>query len=256
MLEFVDTHCHIHSANYDLDVQETIEAAQKAGVTRLICVGTDLEDSQRAVEFAKKNDGCSAVIGIHPHEAKRYISNNQELETFRQLAKDDKIVAVGECGLDYYYHHSPKQDQEALLRLQIELALKHDLPLIFHVRHAFEDFWQVVDSYPKVRGVIHSFSAHQKELEEALTRGFYIGLNGIMTFSKDEQQLAAARQVPLEKLVLETDAPFLTPIPYRGKICQPKHVVTTAEFLASLREEPLTQLSAATTQNAIDLFHL
>ncbi len=255
-MEFVDTHCHIHGKDYGVDPDKALSAARGMGVTHIVCVGTDVEDSHQVIEFVSKREGCFAAIGIHPHEAKRYIGKKQELEEFSKLAEKAKVVAVGECGLDYYYHHSPKNDQEVLLRLQIELALKHDLPLIFHVRHAFEDFWRIVGEYPKVRGVIHSFTAHLKELDEALARGFYIGLNGIMTFTKDEQQLAAARQVPLERLVLETDAPFLTPIPYRGKICEPKHVVVTAEFLAQLRSESLAQLAAATTKNAADLFRL
>jgi TatD DNase family protein len=130
------------------------------------------------------------------------------------------------------------------------------LPFIFHIRDAWETFWPIFDSYKGLRGVVHSFSAHEEQLEQILGRGLYVGLNGIMTFTKDAQQLAAAKKVPLDKLLLETDAPFLTPKPYRGQRCEPKHVRNVAEFLAELRGETLEELAAATTKNAVGLFNL
>jgi TatD DNase family protein len=142
----------------------------------------------------------------------------------------------------------------AILKFQVELALEHKLPLIFHVREAFADFWPVFDAYSGVRGVIHSFSATEKELTEILKRNLYVGLNGIATFAKNETQLAAVRAVPLDRLVLETDAPYLTPIPYRGTINEPKYVRVIAEFLANLRNESFDKLAVATTKNAHLLF--
>jgi TatD DNase family protein len=136
------------------------------------------------------------------------------------------------------------------LRCQIELGLPTGRPFVFHVRDAWQDFWPVLDSYPNIKGIIHSFSTSVKHLEEAIKRDLYIGLNGIMTFTKDEAQLEAARQVPLSHLVLETDAPFLAPAPFRGQTCEPKHIKTIAEFLANLRGEKLADLAAATTANA------
>jgi TatD DNase family protein len=274
-MDLVDTHCHIHEVNQAFDDEnETrirwkregdlmpaamIRAAAKAGVTRMICVGTTLADSKLAVEFAQSRPQCWASIGIHPHEAKNVDipllqGTTLQKERFAALATRAKVVAVGECGLDYFYGHSSKADQAKVLRFQIELALEHDLPLIFHVRDAFADFWQIFDEYKNVRGVIHSFSAGRKELEQILQRNLYVGLNGIMTFTKDAEQLAAAKTVPPDKLVIETDAPFLTPVPYRGTLCQPKHVRATAEFLANLRGESLESFADVTTRNAHDLF--
>ncbi|HSX24147.1 MAG TPA: TatD family hydrolase, partial [Candidatus Saccharimonadales bacterium] len=155
-----------------------------------------------------------------------------------------------------YYNHSAKKDQITVLEFQLELAKKHHLPLIFHVREAFEDFWPVFDRFQGVRGVVHSFSATPRELEQILARGLYVGLNGIMTFTKDERQLAAAKIIPTDRLLLETDAPFLTPAPNRGTICTPKHVVQTAEFLAGLRDESVAEIATMTTQNACDLFSI
>lgn len=272
-MQFVDTHCHIHEAGAKLsgkqsvslqkwanakidDPDKLVKEAVKDGVTRLICVGTTLEDSELAVEFAKKQPYCWASIGIHSHEAKKHANNPSKLQKFCNLLTEEKIVAIGECGLDYFYTHSPITDQIKMLEFQLELAQKHKLPLIFHVREAFEDFWPVYDNFKGLKGVIHSFSATKRELEQILSRGLYVGLNGIMTFTKNKEQLMAARAIPLDNLLLETDAPFLTPAPHRGTICRPKHVVDTAGFLAGLRGETMAQLAKSTTQNACNLFGL
>lgn len=255
-MEFVDTHCHIHFDDYELDQEEVIAAAKVSGVTRLLCVGCTLKDSVGAVEMATRHDNIWAAIGLHPHEGSEYVHNHKALQQFRQLASKPKVVAIGETGLDYYYNHSPRADQQKLLRFQLDVAKEYDLPLIFHVREAFDDFWSIIDEYEGLRGVVHSFSASPKELKEVLVRGLYVGLNGIMTFTKDANQLDAAKMVPIDRLLLETDAPFLTPVPFRGTICQPKHVVETAKFLATLRGESLDLLAAQTTRNATTLFHL
>lgn len=269
-LQFTDTHCHIHEAWKSVngpdatkrlwdkagrpDPDDIIIRAQADGVTRMICVGTTLPDSQLAVDFAASRPMCAASIGIHPHEAQDYAGNTGKLQAFAALASAPKVVAVGECGLDYFYTHSPKTQQVAILRFQLELARLHNLPLIFHVREAFDDFWPIFDEYPGLRGVIHSFSAGMVDVEQIVRRGLYIGLNGIMTFTKQRAQLDAARAVPLDYLLLETDAPFLTPQPFRGSICEPRHVRVTAEFLAGLRGETLERIALATTQNAQRLF--
>ena len=276
-MEFVDTHCHIHEiaapVHHDEDshnggpsmyerwnkagktAEGVITDAGEAGVTRLMCVGCTTADSELAVDFVKGRENLWASIGIHPHEAEFHGNKPDLLKKFADLATQPKVVAVGECGLDYYYNHSPKADQEKMLRFQIELALQHDLPMIFHVRDAFDDFWKVVDDYQNIRGVVHSFTAGEKELGQILAHGLHVGLNGIMTFTKNDAQLAAAKAVPLDRLLLETDAPFLTPAPKRNEICEPKHVRTTAEFLAHIRGESLVDLAAATTQNATALFN-
>ncbi len=266
----VDTHCHIHESWRSVngadataklwgkagrpDVQDIIARALDAGVEKMICVGTTLPDSQMVTEFVDGREHVWASIGLHPHEAKDCANFPDKLKKFADLAGKPKVLAVGECGLDYFYGHSPKDEQEKVLRFQIELALEHNLPMIFHVREAFDDFWPIFDSYRGIRGVIHSFSATEKELGEVVERGLYVGLNGIMTFAKGDAQLAAAKAVPLDRLVLETDAPFLAPAPHRGQVCEPYHVKVTAEFLANLRGESFDGLAAATTKNAADLF--
>ncbi len=275
-MELVDTHCHIHSAQYELtgddltraawlkggkpDPDNMILTAKEMGVARLICVGTDLEDSRLAVEFVQKRKSCWASIGVHPHEAKRYADDPRALMQLTALATKEKVVAIGEAGLDYYYSHSPKEAQKKVLRFQLELAIEHHLPMIFHIREAFDDFWNVLDEFgakeQKIMGIIHSFTDKRSVLDEALNRGFFIGLNGIMTFTRATEQLEMAKMVPADRLVLETDAPYLTPTPFRGTICEPKHVRVTAEFLAELRGESLSDIAAASTRNAGQLFGL
>jgi TatD DNase family protein len=276
-MDIVDTHCHIHeAANSPLndathhkwakagktDPDQIIADAAESGVTKLICVGTDVDDSILAVEFVQDRPNTWASIGIHPHEAKRYVADQAALKRFESLAEQPgaKVVAVGECGLDYFYNHSPKAEQEQMLRFQIELALRHNLPMIFHVREAFGDFWPIFDSYAregnKIRGVVHSFSATQRELDAILERGLFVGLNGIVTFTKDSAQIAAFQSVPAAKMLIETDAPYLTPTPYRGSICESKHATTTLRFVANMQGVEERYLAIQTTENARQLFNL
>jgi len=250
-MHFIDTHCHIHEDSYAFDADETLARARAAGVDKLLVVGTSADDSALTTTFAASRDNVWASIGLHPHDAKL---GQEAFDTLLRLVHEPKVVAIGECGLDYFYNHSSKDDQIRALEFQLQLAQDNDLPLIFHVRGAFEDFWPVYDRFGPLRGVIHSFTATEVELDQALARGLYIGLNGIMTFTKDQNQLAAARQLPLKRLLLETDAPFLTPVPVRGTVNEPKNVVITAEFLSSLRNEDISHLAQVTTQNAQNLF--
>jgi len=254
-MDLTDTHCHLQFDKLSADLDGMLERAQKTGVNRLICVGTSLKDSLRAAEIARQYKSVWASAGVHPHEASKFQADFAKKE-FASLLSQPKVVAAGEIGLDFYKDYAPRLDQEKALRAQIEAALPSGLPFIFHVRDAWFDFWRIFDEYDSLGGVVHSFSSGIKQLNAALERGLYIGLNGIMTFTKDAAQLEAAKQVPLDRLLLETDAPFLTPEPHRGQICEPKHVAATAEFLAGLRGESTGELSKATTDNAVRLFSL
>ncbi|MDB5181750.1 MAG: sec-independent protein translocase protein [Candidatus Saccharibacteria bacterium] len=270
-MQLVDTHCHIQSAGSGNGERLTHEKwtkapertpeiivadAVRAGVDRMICVGCDVNDSRLAVDFVQNHPETWASIGIHPHEAKRYVDDSAALSDFSSLTDREKVVAVGECGLDYYYGHSPQVDQAKILRYQIELALAHDKPMIFHVRDAFDDFWPIFDDYKGIRGVLHSFTDTEANLDKAMERGLHIGVNGIATFARDPDQLNMYKKVPLSRLLLETDAPFLTPSPYRGTICEPYHIKVIAEFLGGLREEAVSDLARVTTENAARLFKI
>lgn len=247
----IDTHCHIHEADYPLDQGETLRRAREAGVTEMICVGTSQQSSNDAVSFAQVHGGVYAAIGVHPHDTK------DGYDAIDALAKtSDKVVAIGEIGLDYYYNHSPREVQIAALESQIQTALDNDLPIIFHVRESFDDFWPIFDNFHGIRGELHSFTDTQANLDKGFERGLYVGVNGISTFTKDPVQQQMYATIPLERLLLETDAPFLTPVPYRGTINEPAYVREVARHHASLRGISLETVAIATTDNARSLFRL
>jgi len=265
----VDTHCHIHDKDYPIEAAEVFDKAAVNLVEKYICVGTSQEDSALAVDFASSHPNAFSAIGVHPHDSKDGWENIKDILEYSRwnivdskssnsnsqiLGAKSNVVAIGEIGLDYYYNHSPRETQIEALRWQIELALEHDLPIIFHVRDAFDDFWPIFDSYEGIRGVVHSFTDNRINLEEALKRGLYIGVNGISTFTKDEDQIAVYSSIPIDRLLLETDAPFLTPVPFRGKVNEPAFVKNIAEFHAKLRGITLDEIAKATTTNAHALF--
>ncbi|PIZ63360.1 preprotein translocase [Candidatus Saccharibacteria bacterium CG_4_10_14_0_2_um_filter_52_9] len=269
--QLVDTHCHIQSIGAaagerstreiwakhpELIADGVVEAATEQGVTRMICVGCDLADSRQAVDFVKNRANCWASVGVHPHEAKQFIGSetSSDMAGLASLLTESKVVAIGECGLDYHYNHSPKEQQLAALEFQLELAQESGLPVIFHVREAFDDFWPIFDSYSGLRGVLHSYTDSLQNMQQGIERGLYVGVNGIATFAKNPEQLEVYKSIPLEKLLLETDAPFLTPHPYRGSINEPKRLGEVAGFVAELRGESLQDLAIATTNNAVKLF--
>ncbi len=246
----VDTHCHIHDS-YELPIEEVLARAHDGGVSQMICVGTSEESSRLAISFADAHEEAFASIGVHPHDTSDGYAAIVEL-----AGTSEKLVAVGEIGLDYFYTHSPKEVQIEALKAQIEVALAHDLPIIFHVREAFDDFWPIFDSYEGIRGVLHSFTDTKENMEKAIAKGLYIGVNGISTFTKDEAQKAMFDAVPLDRILFETDAPFLTPVPYRGKVNEPAYVRIVADYHATRRGISLEEISEASTQNARALFRL
>ncbi len=249
----IDTHAHIHFEEFRADIDDVLARAHAAGIEKIITVGCNDTDSAQAVAVAKSYEHVWAAVGLHPHDADRGF---EALEEVARLSEFDKVIAIGECGLDNFRSETTIDDQERALRFQIELGLERKLPMIFHVRDAFPQFFSVLDEYDSegVRGLVHCFTAGVPELEGSLKRGLYVALNGIMTFTKNPAQLDAAKQLPLNRLVLETDSPFLAPTPARGKRNEPANVAHTAKFLAELRGEPLEDLIAATTLNAEKLF--
>lgn len=249
-MQLVDTHCHIHESNYPIDKEDVLTRARNVGVSRLICVGTSEQSSKEAVEFASRHDDVFASIGVHPHDTK------DGWQKIAELVGADKAVAVGEIGLDYFYTHSPRETQIMALEAQIDLAMKANLPIIFHVRDAFADFWPVFDNFTGIRGELHSFTDTKVNMEQALNRGLYIGVNGISTFTKDQMQKEMFASIPLESLLLETDAPFLTPTPFRGKVNEPAFVEKVAEHHALIRGVSVADVAKVTTANAHALFAL
>lgn len=249
----IDTHAHIHFLDTRDELGGVLERAYGAGVEKIITVGVEEDDSAEAIAVATAHEHVWASVGLHPDEADR---GYEALDEIARLAEFKKVVAIGECGLDYYREGYDKDAQERAFRFQLELGLERDLAMIFHVRVAFPDFFRILDEYEGVRGVVHCFTAGVSEMQQAVDRGLYVALNGIMTFTKDPAQLEASKAIPLDRLLLETDTPFLAPVPKRGKPNEPAFIAHTAEFLANLRGEPLEDLASVTTHNAERLFRI
>lgn len=264
---FIDTHCHLNFPQFDPDRAMVIGNAKKAGVKKFINPGVDLFFSQQAVLLAQKHPGIIyAGIGFHPYEAQHNIDVS-DLEKLlksslntKPYALNSTIIAIGECGLDYHEYKGEKAEgkkgnQKRIFEEQLHLALKYNVPVIFHCRDAYDDFFDVIDGLPTIpNGVIHCFSGGLQELRQARERKFYIGIDGNVTYSKQLQMIVP--NIPLSMLLLETDAPYLTPIPHRGTRNEPKYIPVIAKEIAALLHCSLLDVEDATTNNAIELFHL
>ena len=249
-MKLVDTHCHIHDSEFFGDKrQEVYDRAIAAGVA-MITVGTDERSSLEAVDFVSSHDQSWAAVGVHPHEAKDGWSK------VAGLAQSSKVVAIGEIGLDYFYNHSPKDVQIQCLEEQLQIALDNNLPVSFHVREAFDDFWPIFDNFSGISGVLHSFTDSQANAEAGLSRGLYIGINGISTFTRDEAQIELFTSLPLSKIILETDAPYLTPRPFRGKMNEVGYVELVGQWVAQSRGLSFDDVAAVTTSSARSLFSI
>lgn len=236
----IDTHCHLHDREFFTaeQAEEMLKRAHEARVKRIICIGTNPEDSIEAAKFAASHDGVYWTYGTHPSE-----KNSSNL-----FKKDDKLVAIGEVGLDYHYDGYDRDAQIRLFEEMLQLAVNNDLPVSFHVREAFDDFFAVVGNFPGVRGVVHSFSDNKKNLKRILENTeFFIGVNGMATYS-------TLPMPPLNRILLETDAPFLTPKPFRGIINEPAYVSTVAQWLGEKLGLGVEIIEKETTKNAERLF--
>ncbi len=259
-MQIIDTHCHIHDSEFFLDNREEAYAESRRAGVDMICVGTNVQSSREAVDFAASHDGCYPIVGIHPHDAK-----DNSADDIRALIEANKseIIGIGEIGLDYFYNNSQRDAQIERLRQQLQIATDYNLPVSFHVREAsspkgrqsvWRDFWPILDEFPGITGVMHSFTDSQANADEAIKRGFYIGVNGISTFTKIAEQQQLFADLPLQKIVLETDAPFLTPKPFRGTMNIPAYVGRVAEHQAMLKDVPPTDVMRQTTANAKSIF--
>ena len=251
----VDSHAHIDDARFDADRAEVVARAAAAGVALIINVGADMASSARSVALAEQYPGIYAAVGMHPHDAKDMLESD-----YVQLEKwttHPKVVAIGEIGLDYHYDLSPRPIQKEVFLRQLDLARKTDKPFIIHEREAHGDTLDIIRSAARgLRGVFHCFSGSVETAREFLKMGFYISLAGPVTFSNSGKTKEVAKFVPLDRLLVETDSPYLTPHPHRGHRNEPAYVRIVAEEIATLRNLSIEELAAATTANVRRLFNI
>ncbi len=250
-----DSHCHLDDEKFDEDREEAYRRMLSAGVTRCVCVGSDLPSSQRCIALAAGHPGVYAAAGVHPHEAKD--APKDYLDQLAALLRRERVVALGEIGLDYYYDLSPRDVQKRVLAEQVELAVQMDVPVIFHIRDAqgeMVEFFRGLKKLPA--GIIHCFSGSPEIAAEYVKMGFYISFAGPLTFKKAPHLQQAAREVPLSRLLVETDSPYLAPEPMRGRRNEPANVVYTLRKLAELRDLPAEDMAEITWRNACTVFRL
>ncbi len=244
-----DNHCHLTSLKQD--PEEAVAAATEAAVDRLLTVGCTVADSAAAVEIASRFPNVWATAGVHPHDA------SDGIDGLAELLDHPKVVAVGECGLDYHYDYSPRGAQAESFVSQIALAHERDLALVIHTREAWDDTFEILDreGIPE-RTVFHCFTGGPDEAKAAVERGAYVSFSGIVTFKTAQDLRDAAAVTPQDRILVETDSPYLAPVPHRGKPNQPANVAVVGEFLADLLDRPVAEFAAATTANANKLFGL
>ncbi|MDX6446116.1 MAG: TatD DNase family protein [Blastocatellia bacterium] len=258
---FIDSHCHIDGPEYDADREDVIARARDAGVGTMLNVGTGDPHSgvfERAVELAVKHPEIYAAVGVHPHDAKLF--DNAAEHCLSSLVKQSKrVIAWGEIGLDYHYDHSPREMQREVFRRQLRLARAHNLPVVIHSREADDDTIAILceELYGYDRaGVLHCFGGSLGMAQAAVELGFFISFAGNLTFKKADNLREVAIQLPLGRLLIETDCPYLTPVPFRGKRNEPARVVETARCLAALHGRELEEIARITSENFAGLFGL
>jgi TatD DNase family protein len=258
MNPIIDTHCHLADAKLEADLDGVLRRAAEAGLGAIVSVGaiSSLETDRRTVAIAARHPHVFAIIGVHPHDAKD--CDADRISALRELARSKKVVAIGESGLDFHYLHSPVEAQEAALRRHLELAAELDLPISIHCRDAEARLSAIVREVglPPRGGVIHCFTGNTEAAREFVALGFHISFAGIVTFRNAREIQAAAPTVPDDRVMVETDAPYLAPEPYRGKRNEPAYVRRTLEVLATLRGVDADRLATITSDNARKLFRL
>lgn len=256
MVAFIDTHVHLNADQYDDDLQQVIDRALEAKVEKMVVIGFDRKTIERAMSLANQCDFIYAVIGWHPVDA--IDCTEQDLAWIEELAAHPKVVGIGETGLDYYWDKSPKDVQQFWFRKQIKLAQKLNLPIIIHNRDATGDVVRILreENAATVGGIMHCFGGSVETARECIDMNFMISLGGPVTFKNARQPKEVAKEIPLEHLLIETDAPYLAPHPYRGKRNEPCYVPLVAEEIARQKELSLEEVANATTANAIRFFKL
>ncbi|WP_177503588.1 TatD family hydrolase [Anaerosinus sp.] len=252
---FFDSHAHLDDEKFTDDRAEVIARAKENGVTHIVNIGADMESSARSIELTQQYDMIYAAVGVHPHDAKKVIVS--DYDQLAQWTRLDKVVAIGEIGLDYYYDLSPRELQREVFIRQLDVARQTHMPIVIHDRDAHGETMEILKREGKgLIGVVHCFAGSMEMAAELIKMGWYIGCDGPVTFKNAAKLPEIMQKIPLERLLIETDSPYLTPVPFRGKRNEPAYVRFVAEHIAVLRGIPIEEIAKATTQNVCDLFQI
>ena len=254
MTSFIDTHCHLDKL--ESNPEETVEQAKQEGVNTMVTISVDEESFDFVSKAVKQFKDVYGTVGIHPHDASEF-SPKLEKSILKMAREQDKLIAIGETGLDYHYMNSSLEDQQFAFRKQLRIAVEVNLPVVLHSREAEADTINILKEIPvPALGVAHSFTSSLMMAKTLLDMGWYLGINGIVTFKNAEDLREIVRWIPMDRLLLETDSPFLAPIPFRGKPNKPAHIPIIASFVAELRNITIEHLAEKTSENAQRLFHI
>ena len=254
MTQYFDTHAHYDSGKFNADREEVLRAVHESGVALIVDPGDCAATSARAVAIAQEYDFVYAAVGWHPEEAAGWTDDS--LEQIRALAAQPKVCAIGEIGLDYHYEDPPRDVQQRAFRMQMELAQKLSLPVVIHEREAHEDGLRIISDFPDVTGVFHCFSGSYEMAKELIRRGWYIGFTGVVTFKNARKAVEVAEKIPLDRILIETDCPYMAPEPFRGRRNDPSLVPFVAKKIAEIRGISAEEAAAVTEENAKRLFRL
>ncbi len=250
---YIDTHAHLQFENFNNDLNETIEKAVSGGISHIINVGTNFDDCKFTLELAEKHENVYGTVGMHPNDSMDF--NEEMFKEMSKMSGHPKIVAIGEIGLDYYWDESPKHQQDMVFRRYLDLAADKDMPVIIHTRNSFEDTVKVVKEYKgRVRGVFHCFSRYAEMYKHVEELGFFVSFTGNVSFTKKYKNIFQA--VPNDKYMIETDCPFMTPVPFKGERNEPLYVKHTAEKIAEYKNVPVEEIGRETSETAKMLFKL
>lgn len=256
-MELIDTHCHLTFDDLIQDIDGVVARSKAAGVISWLTVGTDMQENLKAVELTGRFDNMYAAIGMHPHDAKDVTGDT--LKQLKELARNEKVVAIGETGLDYHYNHSLHEDQRRIFAEHLNIAAELDLPVIIHCRKAFEETMEVLDNHAsRIKKIVfHCFSGSAEQVKIVLDKGYYISFTGVVTFKNARLKQQAAKIVPTDRLMLETDCPYMSPEPMRKqKINEPALLIHIAEYLADLKVMNLTAFAQAVTATSRSFFQI
>ena len=251
---YFDSHAHLDDVRFETDFDDILARMRQNGVTAMMNIGCDLPSSENSVHMAEKFDWVWAAVGSHPDDANHV--DEERIAVYKTLCENPRVKAIGEIGLDYHYEDIPREIQQKAFRMQMQLAEELNLPVVVHEREAHEDGLKIVDEFPEVKGVFHCYSGSLEMAKELIKRGWYIGFTGVVTFKNARKAVEVAQNIPLERILIETDCPYMAPEPFRGRRNDPSLVPYVAAKIASLRDLTPEEVGKATSENAKRLFRI